>query len=77
MEAGTDFVLEVGGGLSRDLQLPRPCLKSFVPGSLSAISIDDGVTEQTIEPCNSRFVRLEVVPVLKGTQIRSLKNVLC
>lgn len=75
MQAGADLIVNFRGCLSRSLQLASPGLKSFIRGGPSAVSIDDRVAKQAIEPSHGRFARRKVVLVLKSPKVRGLKNI--
>jgi hypothetical protein len=75
MKTGADLVLEVRRWLSGDLQLTCPCLKGSFFGSVSPITVDHSIAEQTVKPGHNRFTGLEVVAVLKGAEICGLEDV--
>src|ERR1700730_1471931 len=75
MQAGADLVVKIRRGLFRRFQLVCPGLKSFVRGRPSPVTVNHCIAEQTVEPGHCRFAGLEVVLVLKSTEVSGLENV--
>jgi hypothetical protein len=75
MQAGAHLVVKVWGWLGRGLQLMGSSPESFVRGCPSPVTINHSIAEQAVEPGHGRFAWLEVVLVLKSTQVRGLENV--
>lgn len=74
-KALANLILSFSRWLSRNLQFAFPGCQSFLFGSVPSIVINYCISEQAVEPCHGRLVWLEVIPVLKRTQVRTLQNV--
>jgi hypothetical protein len=76
MKASAHSVLGFRRFLAGGFQLTRPCFECSVPRSVPPITINHGITEQAVEPSHRRFVRAEIIPMLKRAEIGGLQNVL-
>ena len=74
-QACANFALDVGRWLYRSFHLMLPRFQSFTSKLLPTIVVDHRVAQQAIKPTNGRFVRLEIIFVLEGPQVRGLQNI--
>ena len=74
-QACANFALDVGRWLYGSFHLVFPRFQGITSELLPTIVVDHRVAQQAIKPADGRFVRLEIIFVLEGPQVRGLQNV--